>query len=350
MTSIQTVLGEVDADQLGVTLMHEHFFVSSAAANYREPADIHRLAMAHAPVSAESIDWVRHTVVNCIDNLVMMDEDTAVEEGNAVVAAGGATVIDVTPIGVGRNPLGLAAVSSATGLNIVMGCGYYVQATHPPGLDSRTEDDITNEIMRELRIGIADTGIRPGLIGEIGCSWPLYESEKKVLRAAVAAQREVECALSIHPGRHPDAPDEILGLVGAAGGDLSRVILCHVDRTADSVDAVKRWAETGCVIEYDLFGVEPPNGYYDDMGIKLPTDEERLDVVEALLESGFGRQIAISHDLCFKHQLAKFGGFGRDHILRKVIPKMRVRGFDQSIIDMILIENPRRVLTGIADS
>lgn len=344
MSHVQTVLGEIGVDQLGTTLMHEHFFVSSAAANYREPTDVHRLAMAHAPVSAESIDWVRHTVVNCIDNLVMMDEDTAIDEGNAVVAAGGMSVIDVTPIGVGRNPLGLAAVARATGLNVVMGCGYYVQATHPPGLDSRTADDITTEIVGEMRDGIADTGIRPGLIGEIGCSWPFYESEQKVLRAAIAAQREMNCALSIHPGRHPDAPDEILALVEAEGGILDRTILCHVDRTADSVKAVKRWAETGCVIEYDLFGVEPPNGYYDDLGIKLPTDEERLDILEDLLESGFGRQVVISHDLCFKHQLARFGGFGRDHILRKVVPKMGVRGFDQGVIDMILIENPRRIL------
>ncbi len=184
-----------------------------------------------------------------------------------MVDAGGASVIDVTPIGVGRNPLGLVSVAQATGLNIVMGCGYYVQATHPPTLAARTEDDITEEIVREIRQGIADTGIRPGLIGEIGCSWPFYESERKVMRAAVAAQRELGCALSIHPGRHPDAPDEILEFIDAEGVDLSRVILCHVDRTADSVDAVLRWAQSGCVIEYDLFGVEPPNQYYDDLGI-----------------------------------------------------------------------------------
>ncbi len=56
-----------------MTLLHEHFFVSSAAANYREPADVHKLAWAHEPLSDESVDWVRRTVVNCIDNLVMMD-------------------------------------------------------------------------------------------------------------------------------------------------------------------------------------------------------------------------------------------------------------------------------------
>jgi phosphotriesterase-related protein len=165
-----------------------------------------------------------------------------------------------------------------------------------------------------------------------------------VLRAAVAAQRELGCALTIHPGRHPDAPDEILALVAAEGADMSRVILCHVDRTADSVEAVLRWAETGCVIEYDLFGVEPPNQYYDDLGIRLPTDDERLDVVETLMAAGFGHQIAISHDLCFKHQLRRLGGFGRDHIFRKVIPKMRDRGFTQADIDTILVDNPRRVL------
>ena len=225
-----------------------------------------------------------------------------------------------------------------------MGCGYYVQATHPPTLAARTEDDITEEIVREIRHGIADTGIRPGLIGEIGCSWPFYESERKVMRAAVAAQRELGCALSIHPGRHPDAPDEILEFIDAEGVDLSRVILCHVDRTADSVDAVLRWAQSGCVIEYDLFGVEPPNHYYDDLGIKLPTDEERLDVIERLMSDGFGAQIAISHDLCFKHQLRRLGGFGRDHIFRKSIPMMRARGFTQADIDMILVENPRRIL------
>ena len=342
--TVQTVRGPIPADQLGPTLLHEHFFVSSAAANYREPEDVHRLATAHAPVSAETVDWVRLTVVNCIDNLIMMDTDVAIEEGDAIAAAGGVSFIDVTPVGVGRNPLGLLAVAEATGLNIVMGCGYYVQATHPASLATRTEDDITEELIREIRHGIADTGIRPGLIGEIGCSWPFYESERKVMRAAVAAQRELGCALSIHPGRHPDAPDEILAFIDAEGADLSRVILCHVDRTADSVEAVKRWADSGCIIEYDLFGVEPPNHYYDALGIRLPTDEERLDVVEELFTAGFGSQVAISHDLCFKHQLKRHGGFGRDHIFRKVLPRMRDRGFTQAQIDTILVETPARIL------
>src|SRR5207245_8185438 len=90
--------------------------------------------------------------------------------------AAGQTVVDPTNVSLSRDPLALARISRATGLNIVMGAGYYVAAAHPADMDRRSEDSIVREIVREVTVGVGDTGVRAGLIGEIGSAWQWTEN------------------------------------------------------------------------------------------------------------------------------------------------------------------------------
>jgi phosphotriesterase-related protein len=254
-------------------------------------------------------------------------------------------VVDVTSIGIGRDPRALAQVSRATGVNVVMGASWYVEANWPPEarIPERSEEDIRDEIVRDLTEGVGDTGIRAGIIGEVGCSWPMTAGERKVLRASAAAQWLTGSALSVHPGRACNAPMEIVEVLRDAGADLSRTILCHIDRTIADRARLKALAETGCVLEYDLFGME--NSYYAwDLPVDMPNDAGRIGRIMWLIAEGHLDQITISHDTCFRHLLVRYGGAGYGHIPANVMPLMRRKGMTPRQIARILVETPARLL------
>ncbi len=98
--------------------------------------------------------------------------------------------------------------------------------------------------------------MRAGLIGEIGNTWPWTENEKKVVRAAVEAQRQTGAPLMIHPGRDQTAPMQIVELIRKQGGDLRRTVMCHIERTIADERHLFDLAATGIWLEYDLFGLE----------------------------------------------------------------------------------------------
>ena len=216
----QTVLGPVDGDTMGITLPHEHLLIDFKVM-FKEPEAAADKGRALAPVTMANLGWVRQNFSSSLDNLRLLDEDVARDEALLFKQAGGQTMVDPTNGGLARDPAALARIARATGLHIVMGAGYYVQAAHPPALSTRSVDDIAREIVADLTVGVGDTGVRAGLIGEIGCTWPWTDDEKKVVRAAVAAQRETGAPLMIHPGRNPRAPIQILEVVGKEGGNLS---------------------------------------------------------------------------------------------------------------------------------
>src|SRR5213594_4657911 len=164
---IQTVLGAVAPDAIGITLPHEHLLIDFKVM-FAEPAAAADKARTREPVSLANLGWVRQNFNASLDNLRLLDEQTAVDEIMLFRRAGGQTVVDPTNVSLSRDPLALARISRATGLNIVMGAGYYVEAAHPADMDRRSEDSIVREIVREVTVGVGDTGVRAGLIGEIG--------------------------------------------------------------------------------------------------------------------------------------------------------------------------------------
>ena len=299
----QTVLGPVSPESLGVTLPHEHLFVDLRFL-YREPPVERARGHEREPVALGNLYEVNYDWFSSLDNLSLTDETAAIEEAGRFRRDGGQTLVDPTTAGIGRNPLALQRVARATGLHIIMGSGYYTEPAHPPAVAAATEDALAREIVKDVTEGVGETRVRAGLIGEIGCSWPWTAAERKSLRAAAHAARETGAPLMIHPGRDPGAPEAHLAEVRRAGLDPSRVIIAHIERTivADP-GRLRAVVDTGCYVEYDLFGVEI--SHFPWGGPDMPNDAERIRQVLWLLEQGYGRQVLLSHDVCFKIRLTR---------------------------------------------
>ena len=163
-------------------------------------------------------------------------------------------------------------------------------------------------------------------------------NERKSLSAAGISQRETGAAILIHPGRHPDAPVEILELLANSGADTSRVIMGHLDRTVFEFDALRNIAASGCYLEWDLFGNE--GSYYPLAEIDMPSDAQRLEFVRRVAEAGYADRIVIGQDIFTKHRLIRYGGHGYGHILENIVPKMRRTGFSEDSIRAITVGKP----------
>jgi phosphotriesterase-related protein len=337
---VQTVLGSIGADEIGVTLPHEHLLIDFEVM-FVEPTAPRDRERSREPVRLANLGWVRQNFNANLDNLRLVDEQVAQDEILLFKDAGGRTVVDPTPRTLARDPLALARIARATGLHVVMGAGYYVAASHPPHMDRLSVDELAREMIADITVGVGDTGIPSGLIGEIGCTWPWTDNEKKVVRAAVVTQRETGAPLMIHPGRNPRAPMEIAQLVEKEGGDLRRTIMCHICRTITDVRAMIDLAQTGLWLEYDLFGLE--NSYYPyQPAFDMPNDGGRMAHVLALIEAGYHDRILMSHDIAYKTSLVKYGGYGYHHLLINVVPRLRAKGVDDAGLRRLLVENPAR--------
>ncbi|MBV9078457.1 MAG: hypothetical protein JO048_13355 [Methylobacteriaceae bacterium] len=332
-----TVLGPVAPEALGPTLLHEHLL-----------CDLRPLDQRGSPEPEVEITLANAFAVNYRPgafrgNHRVQDVGLAGREAAAFVRAGGGAIVDVTTGGLAPDPEGLAAVSRASGVHAVLGAGWYTA----PYLDADTlaldEGALEDGLLAQLTDGAWGTPIRCGLIGEIGCSWPLHPFERRCLHAAARVQGRTGAALTVHPGRDPAAPFEILRIVDAAGGDLSRTIIDHMDRTYFDEGEIVPLARTGCVVEFDFFCIETSNYW---LGVAdLPTDWMRLRAIRRLFEAGLGEQVAVSHDICTRSRLRANGGHGYAHLLENVVPLMRERGFSADEVDQLLVRTPRRLLT-----
>ncbi|MCL4188095.1 MAG: hypothetical protein KJZ85_10830 [Rhodobacteraceae bacterium] len=337
----QTVLGPVAPEGLGITLMHEHLLVDLRRV-FDEPADARGRALSRQQVTLSNLAWVTKNWASSLDNLVLDDPELAAAEVMLFKDAGGGTIVDVNTADLVRHPPVLRDISRRCGVNIVMGCGYYHAGFHPADMAERSEEELADEIAADILVGVDGTGIRAGIIGEVGCSWPLHPNEAKSLRASARAQRETGAAITIHPGRHVDAPFEILDVLERAGADPARVVMGHIERTGFDADTLLRLARRGCCLEYDWFGEVRPA--YPHGRVDVPSDGERIREIAFLIAAGHGSQVVVSHDVCFKMRLAAYGGPGYEHIPRYVAEWMRAMGIAGDEVRRILIENPRRIL------
>ena len=338
---VQTVLGLVPPSELGATTTHEHLYIDFSFM-YRPAQDSPRDDMEDACIGLENLGWIRRNYYSNRSNLTLMDLDTITSEVKKFSDVGGGAMVDATSMGIGRNPEALAEISRGSGVHIVMGAGHYVAAVHPADMDERTEDDLARGIIGDVTVGVDGTGIKAGIIGEIGCTWPLAPNERKSLTAGAIAQQETGAAILIHPGRHPDAPAEILEVLANGGADLSRVIMGHLDRTVFEFDGLLSIAESGCYLEWDLFGNE--GSYYPLAEIDMPSDAQRMGFIKRIADAGYSEKIVIGQDICTKHRLTKYGGHGYGHILENIVPKMRRKGFSEELIHAITVGNPASIL------
>ncbi|CAB1317280.1 unnamed protein product, partial [Coregonus sp. 'balchen'] len=282
---VQTVLGPIEPDQLGRTMTHEHLTMTFECCYF-------------PPAPGDET------------NLLLLQETSAVrEELHEYRKEGGGTIVENTTQGIARDLPCLKQLAKDTGVHIIGGAGYYVDATHSEATRKMTVEKLTDIIISEVLHGADGTEIRCGVIGEIGCSWPITDSEKKVLQATAHAQTELGCPVIIHPGRNPGAPAEIVRLLQEAGGDISKTVMTIFDN-GDLLE----FAKMGSYLEYDLFGSEMLNYAYN-LEVDMPSDSQR------------------------------YGGHGYSHILKNIVPKMLIRGINQTQVDKILIDNPKRWLT-----
>jgi phosphotriesterase-related protein len=239
-----------------------------------------------------------------------------------------------------------------------MSTGFYIVATHPPEVARMTEDDVTARMVAEIEEGASlfpasagdqdwdpvpdRTGVRAGII-KCAATYPLHAEERKVLRAAAVAQRETGSAITVHVGRHELSAREILDALDEAGADLTRCSMDHLDLRVEKTETLLDIASSGCFMEFDLFGTE--SSYYPLTARDMPSDGQRLDVVGDLVGRGLTPQLLISHDICTRQRLVRYGGHGYRHIVEHIVMRMRERGWSEADIQAIVVSNPARFLT-----
>ncbi|XP_004468940.2 N-acetyltaurine hydrolase [Dasypus novemcinctus] len=340
---VQTVLGPVEPSALGRTLTHEHLAMTYDCC-FCAPAPGHEAASLE-PISMSSMYWVQKNPYCHRENLRLDQEREAVrDELLRFRAAGGGAVVENTTRGLSRDVRALRWLAEQSGVHVLAGTGFYVDATHSAETRAMPVEQLTDTLVGEILHGADGTSIKCGVIGEIGCSWPLTESERKVLEATAQAQAQLGCPVIIHPGRNPSAPFQIIRILQEAGADISKTVMSHLDRTIMDKKELLEFAQLGCYLEYDLFGTELLN-YPFNPDIDMPDDNKRIRRVRLLVDEGYGERVLMAHDIHTKNRLVKYGGHGYSHILTNIVPKMLHRGISQSAVDKILIENPKQWLT-----
>jgi phosphotriesterase-related protein len=226
-----------------------------------------------------------------------------------------------------------------------LGTGFYVQPAHPAWVADATVEQLAEHMIGELTVGVAGSGVRAGIIGEIGTRSPIHPDEEKVLRAAARAHRATGAAINVHLAIFAREGQRVLdNLLDEEGLNPARVALSHLDEQPDAAYH-RGLAERGVYIEFDCFGSEC---YFDEDGVHEPSDAERVDALLRLLDAGFGPRLLLSQDVCTKMQWRRYGGLGYDHILRSIVPRLRRRGVDDATLRLLLVENPARLLTPAA--
>jgi predicted metal-dependent phosphotriesterase family hydrolase len=299
--TVMTVRGPIPAEQMGTTLPHEHVFL-----------DLWK-------------EFGREGVLN--------DLELAVSELNDYVDAGGATLVDCTSIEIGRDPTGLRRASERTGLNIVMGTSHY---RHPyldrDWFDRHDTGWIAQGLIDDITQGV--DGIRAGIIGEVATEleW-ITTTEERSFRAAARAHRATGITISTHAACWPVGLPQ-LDLLENENVDPRRVIIGHCDTVPDQSYHLEI-ARRGAYVQFDT--IRASNDYELD---------QRLRFVADLAAAGFLDQILFSHDICLRRHLQAYGGSGYSFVLRGFVPRLLAAGFSDAEIRRIIVDNPRRALTG----
>jgi phosphotriesterase-related protein len=345
MSTVMTVLGPIAAHDMGITLVHEHLFTDLRSVLkdpvYLPSAEVKR--GGGGTIQIESLGILHRNPFYLEDNLFLDDIVTSQSEVAHFIQAGGKTIVELTTPDKGRSPSKLVKLAQCTGANIIMGCGYYRQLSHPPELQDWTANRIAEEMIKDITSGVGDGGPRAGVIGEIGVSAPITPAEKKVLMAAAKAQHKTNVALIVHVhpwGAREPAGYAVMRILQKCEVDLSKVILSHIDERLD-LQYQKDLLRMGVNIAYDNFGKE---FHRDASHIQYPTDLQRLEALTELLDRGYINQVVISHDTAFKMDLHRYGRWGYDHILTNILPLAGHLGISEGEIMTILMENPQRIL------
>ncbi|XP_050733673.1 phosphotriesterase-related protein-like isoform X1 [Eriocheir sinensis] len=338
---VQTVCGLVEPSSLGRTLTHEHLYMDFG--DIFLPAKPEDKPLEASDFTLANLGWIRQNPYSNKKNLQLNSTEVmaaVMREMEQFKKYGGGTIVENTSFGIKRNVNFMHDISMKHGVNIVAGAGYYLMVTQKKETLGLSVEDMANTITHELTTGCKDAPhIKCGFIGEIGCSFPLNEFERKSIQASGETQESLGCPVMIHPGRHPSAPEEIFRIYTESGGDVKKMVMGHLDRTFNDVEALSEFASLGTFCEYDLFGIETSH-YQLETSTDMPSDAQRIQRIKHLVDNGFEDKILIAHDIHTVHRLEAYGGHGFCHILKNIVPKMLHRGISNEVVDKILISNP----------
>ena len=194
---LNAVNGIIERNELGVVTPHEHVLLDLTA--FYEHKEIEGIDNPSTQkVEMSNLGILYRDCYAFKDNLLLTDFDTQLKEIEYFKKAGGQTVVDASLPGIGRDAKALKEIAEKTGLNIVMGTGFYVGATHPETLNAMTDEEVAQIMVNELTVGVDGTDIKAGYIGEIGISEIFDDKERKVLRASAIAQKKTGVAINVH--------------------------------------------------------------------------------------------------------------------------------------------------------
>jgi len=302
--AIITVTGPIPAGQAGYTLSHEHLL-----------CDLWRL---------------NNSYENILD-----DESLAIRELAEYRQAGGACLVDATSCGLGRSPSALRRISEASGIHIVMGSGWYRERVYPALVFERDTNALADLIVEEVTGGAEGTGIRAGIIGEIGTErYHITPAQERVFRAAARAQRRTGACVMTHTTHFGELALEQIALLREEGVDPGRIAISHL---GDRYDATRllEIARQGVYLSIDNIGYTG-NGY--------PPDEVRAGNVRLLAAEGHLGQIVLGGDVCLKTHLRAYGGKGYAHVIQRFLPILRGQGLAEEAIHQMTVVNPARML------
>jgi len=366
---VETVLGPVDPKELGHTLPHEHILIDLAAgtsdvrqvlghtdsimaAATPETGRLDRLGTVDVPAS-RGTSWSEpirlDNLYDQIKNWLFYGHTftmSSIDDANYAVGLfrdlGGSCIVDVTVVGMGRDPEGLQIVSRRTGIHIVLATGFYLDTYHPRSTENMAESELADFMIAEIEEGVYPGGPKPGMIGEMGYRLG-HPQEEKALRAALSASTATGLPVTIHPGDSKESVLAAARLVADSGVNPARVVMAHVDSRLFTDKDYLEVAATGLVLSLDAFGRETSvrqRGPHD-----MPNDATRINSMMALAEGGYADRVVISHDAALKWMHRRYGGWGYHHILETVIPLMRYKDVPEELIQKFSVDNPVRLLT-----
>jgi phosphotriesterase-related protein len=325
MKTVETVTGPIPVEQLGKTLIHEHFIFGYPGFQ----GDV---------------------------TLGAFNEEQALEAAIGIArlmqSYGVQTVVDPTPNECGRNPRFLKKISEATGLQIICATGYYYEGEGaPPYFKFRqalgtAEEEIYEMFKTEITEGIAGTGIKPGIIKLASSKDEITEYEKMFFRAAARVQKETGIVILTHTQEGTMGPEQARLLI-EHGTDPCKIIIGHMCGNINPAYH-KEVLDQGVRIGFDRFGIQVLVG--------APFDHERVATLMALIDEGYEDQILLAHDSVniwlgrvpvMNEQVTQImGNWHPAHIFENILPMLRENGITENQIDKLLGVNAVSLFAG----
>ncbi len=321
---IRTILKDVPPESLagGSTLFHEHL---SLAEDFM-PRWM-QYARATNPQSGRGGRAAAPPPANPQppEPFFMKDLELMTSEMRAAAQDGVSCIVDGGHPDMGRDLEFLKELSVKSGLPIVAGCGFYTQPFYPPEIANWSEEQITQELVRQVNTQPV------GVFGEIGSWDEITDNERKVFRAVGKAHVATNLPIFTHTGIPGKSAMEQLDILEAAGVKPQHIVIGHLGNLNDpKVEVHKAICKRGAFIGFDRQGG--------------PGDARQVPMVLALLEAGYADNLMFASDLSTANLLKKNNGGGYGKTLTVWVPKLRAAGVSDDVLHGITVDNPRRFL------